>query len=61
MGMSELDKELLLNLEHIESMGCWCSPRRDEKEPSVIIHNDNKITPEEERDALKIALDKKLG
>jgi len=25
--------------EHFFGMKCWCQPRRDEKDPSVIVHN----------------------
>lgn len=25
--------------EHEESISCWCVPRRDVEEPSVVIHN----------------------
>lgn len=25
--------------EHEESESCWCRPRRDEEEPTVLIHN----------------------
>jgi hypothetical protein len=26
--------------QHIASLDCWCRPRRDPGDPSVIIHND---------------------
>lgn len=25
--------------EHVESLLCWCVPRRDKEEPKLIVHN----------------------
>lgn len=31
--------------QHIASMKCWCNPKKDPDEPTVIIHNRSKLEP----------------
>jgi hypothetical protein len=41
--------------QHVESESCWCSPTRDDEEPSVIIHNSFDRREDYETGARKLA------